>query len=177
MSGRGSNSPVQPERIFVRLTLWAGLLASPWFALLGAVSGESAYITLAGSAVIVVLLAWRQLANRHRKVRRGRSLVERIARTPNPAPETPESIVIRRETGAEVRSALSQLRRGDQEVLRLATWEELPHAEIAEILGCSRHAVDQRIHRATRRLARKLAKTGTGMDMETVAPARSGGLS
>ena len=61
MSGRGSNAPVQPERIFVRLTLWAGLLAGPWFMLLSTMSAESAYPTLAGASFIMSLLAWRQL--------------------------------------------------------------------------------------------------------------------
>ena len=40
------------------------------------------------------------------------------------------------------------------EVLSLAAWEGLPHSEIAEVLGCSIAAVDQRLHRAKQRLAR-----------------------
>lgn len=121
-------------------------------------------------------VAWRQLANHHRKVRRGRSLKERIAHIRTPAPETPEGIVIRREDGAEIRQALSRLRRSDQEVLRLATWEDLPHADIAEILGCTRHAVDQRIHRATRRLGHQLTTTAIN-PADEIAPAETGGLS
>jgi len=62
MSGRGSSAPVQPERIFVRLTLWAGMIAGPWFALLSLLGAESGYRTLAASCIIVALIAWRQLA-------------------------------------------------------------------------------------------------------------------
>ena len=52
-----------------------------------------------------------------------------------------------------VLSALHQLSEADQEVLRLAAWEQLPHAEIADILGCSVNAVAIRLHRARDRLA------------------------
>jgi len=55
-------APVQPERIFVRLTLWAALVGGPWFLLLAQLAGESAYMTLAGSCFLVALVAWRQMA-------------------------------------------------------------------------------------------------------------------
>lgn len=141
--------------------------------------GESARSWLYG-------VAWRQLANRHRKVRSHSTVRERLARIRGPDPETPESVVIRREAGAEVRRALGRLRPDDQEVLRLATWEDLPHADIAQILGCSRHAVDQRIHRATRRLGRQLARTAEPEEQQErkrrearqpTAPVKTGGQS
>jgi RNA polymerase sigma-70 factor, ECF subfamily len=56
-----------------------------------------------------------------------------------------------------VRVALSSLRPEDQEVLRLAEWEQLRHAEIAVVLGCSSNAVAIRLHRAHRRFAQALA--------------------
>ncbi len=103
-------------------------------------------------------VAWRLLANRHRKIRRYRAMERNVASiTPHPQ-ATADIDLIRGEEIADIHSALSQLRMSDQEVLRLATWEELPHADIAQILGCSRHAVDQRIHRATRRLGRQLER-------------------
>jgi DNA-directed RNA polymerase specialized sigma24 family protein len=37
----------------------------------------------------------------------------------------------------------------------LAAWDELPHRDIADLLGCSVDAVDQRLHCARRRLARQ----------------------
>lgn len=38
----------------------------------------------------------------------------------------------------------------------LHAWEELPHDAIAEIVGMTRAAVDQRIHRSLKRLSRVL---------------------
>jgi RNA polymerase sigma-70 factor (ECF subfamily) len=105
-------------------------------------------------------VARRVVANHHRGARRRIRLVERVAgATGNPGPG-PEAVVIRREEDQEVLEALSRLRPADRELLRLAVWEELPHAAIGEILGCSAHAVDQRLYRATRRLARELGTTG-----------------
>jgi signal transduction histidine kinase/CheY-like chemotaxis protein/HPt (histidine-containing phosphotransfer) domain-containing protein len=43
------------------LTLWTGLIAGPWFAVLALMSTESGYMTLAGSCVVAALVAWRQL--------------------------------------------------------------------------------------------------------------------
>jgi DNA-directed RNA polymerase specialized sigma24 family protein len=39
-------------------------------------------------------------------------------------------------------------------------WEELPHADIGDVLGCSAHAVDQRIRRAENRLVSELRRAG-----------------
>ena len=52
--------------------------------------------------------------------------------------------------------ALNQLRSSDREILKLATWEKLPHGSIGELLGISEAAVDQRISRARKRLAKEL---------------------
>jgi RNA polymerase sigma-70 factor (ECF subfamily) len=82
------------------------------------------------------------------------ALVGALRFEPSSGRDDPEAVVVRREADVEVLAALGRLRSVDQEVLRLAVWEEMPHSEIAEILGCSAHAVDQRVHRASRRLAR-----------------------
>ncbi len=52
--------------------------------------------------------------------------------------------------------ALSKLRRSDQEILRLSVWEELPHREIAEVLGLNTDAVKKRFSRARKKLAQEL---------------------
>ena len=99
-------------------------------------------------------VARKVLANEFRSSRRRRNLLRRMraARTvPNPGPD---SLVVRREQDQRVADALGQLRPRDQELLRLALWEELPHAEIAAQYGCSTQAATQRIYRATRRAAR-----------------------
>lgn len=52
--------------------------------------------------------------------------------------------------------ALERLSFDDREILRLATWEELAHSEIAEVLDCSVNAVGIRLHRARKRLRAEL---------------------
>jgi RNA polymerase sigma-70 factor (ECF subfamily) len=63
--------------------------------------------------------------------------------------------VVRRERDATILAALAELRPEDQELLRLAWWEELPHAEIAPMVGCSTDAVTHRIYRAAQRVAKE----------------------
>lgn len=53
-------------------------------------------------------------------------------------------------------AALSSLPEDDQEILRLAAWEELTGQELAAALRCSVPAARVRLHRARRRLARLL---------------------
>jgi len=67
----------------------------------------------------------------------------------------PESQVVRQADYERVIAAASRLSEADREVLRLAAWEELSHTEIAMILDCSVSAVDQRLHRAKKRLTRQ----------------------
>lgn len=57
-------------------------------------------------------------------------------------------------------AALGTLKERDQELLRLAAWDELPHAEIAQLLGCTENAVAIRLHRARGRLEAALRTTG-----------------
>jgi RNA polymerase sigma factor (sigma-70 family) len=51
--------------------------------------------------------------------------------------------------------AFESLGAGDQEILRLATWDGLTSAEGAIVLGCSVPAYRVRLHRARSRLAKK----------------------
>ena len=97
------------------------------------------------------------IGDRYRSRTRSRSLVDALKANPiTDYGDEPEKVVVRREADSAVLSALRRLRPTDQEVLRLSVWEELPHAEIGELLGCSAHAVDQRVHRAAKRLGREL---------------------
>jgi RNA polymerase sigma-70 factor (ECF subfamily) len=100
------------------------------------------------------------LANQRRSRRRRRRLIGRLQTEPAKAQTGPEAEVVRRVARNGVNEALEQLSRSDREILRLAYWEELPHREIGHILGCSTGAVDVRLHRATRRLGKGLARTG-----------------
>jgi RNA polymerase sigma-70 factor (ECF subfamily) len=95
------------------------------------------------------------LANQHRSERRRDRLAERLRRelpaalhsVPAPAPET----------GA-IRAALGRLGSDDQEILRLAGWEELRPDQIATVLGISQVAARSRLHRARRRLRAALQR-------------------
>lgn len=100
-------------------------------------------------------VARRTLSNEFRRTRRwGRLLTRLRGVDPEPNPD-PETVVVRLERDAAVLAALARLRPQDEELLRLALWEELPHSEIAALLGCSTQAVTQRVYRATRRAGRE----------------------
>ncbi len=101
-------------------------------------------------------VARRVLANQRRADLRFARLFDKMSGLNDVPDPTPETVVVRRSEDQMVLNAMHSLGFQDREVLRLAVWEELPHAEIAAVLGCKPHAVDQRLHRATRRLAKKL---------------------
>lgn len=100
--------------------------------------------------------------NQARSRRRARRLRALLARQPADRPEQPDTEVLRMSEEELVTGALSRLRDADQEILRLAAWEKLSRTDIAEILGCSRHAVDQRVQRAVARLGNELDKSTQG---------------
>lgn len=111
-------------------------------------------------------LAWlysvarRVLANHRRSLARRRRLWGRLADEPSVSGDSPESIVVRKEEHEQVLAALAALSDRDQELLRLAIWEEMPHADMGLLLGCSTGAVDVRLHRAVRRLEKGLRQAG-----------------
>ena len=73
-----------------------------------------------------------------------------------------ETIVVRNQRSQEVLDALEHLRPDDREVVRLVMWEDLPHAAVGEVLGCSDRAVTMRLHRAVGRLRSELHPTAQG---------------
>lgn len=105
-------------------------------------------------------VARRVLANQRRSGGRTGRLLARLAGLRPDSPPNPETVVLRRAEEAELVDAVNRLRPNERELLLLAAWEQLPHAQIAEILGCSVHAIDQRVHRARRHLARELGASG-----------------
>jgi len=68
-------------------------------------------------------------------------------------------VVVRRSQDQAVIDALGRMKPDDRELVRLKMWEELSHAEIGEVLGISAHAVDMRMQRVGKRLARVLSAT------------------
>jgi len=126
----------------------------------------------AESAAEVFLVAWRRiddvpagtdgrawlfgvarnvLRNRERTNRRIHRLASRLAATGSNPKTTPETVVVQREQDHAVLEAMNRLRLRDREVLRLRLWEELDYGAIASVLGCSRHAAEQRYAKALRR--------------------------
>jgi RNA polymerase sigma-70 factor (ECF subfamily) len=97
------------------------------------------------------------LRNRWKSTRRRFELTRRLGGLPSESADAADVVVVRRERDRAVLAALGRMRAGDQEVLRLAIWEELAASEIAVVLGCSVSAAEQRLHRAKKRLARVLS--------------------
>lgn len=119
-------------------------------------------------------VAARVLAHQRRSHGRRRLLRQRLAGlAPNPSP-APEMQLVRSSRDQEVVDALQRLSERDREVLRLVAWEGLERSEASAVLGCSRAALDQRIHRALRRLARQL-EGGSGAPGGAIGTVKRGG--
>ncbi len=119
-------------------------------------------------------VARRVLANQYRTRKRQQRLIRRLAWLGSEPSLDPETQVVRRSEDQEVLDALARLRPEDQELIRLAMWEELPHGAIGDMLGCSAHAVDQRIRRAGQRLASELERSGHTHEQTTPKPVSRG---
>ena len=96
------------------------------------------------------------LANHWRSQRRRRRLVGLLARQVLISVDRPEDVVVRRAEDREAIQALQQMRPTDREVLMLSAWEELTGPQIAQVLGVSVPAAEQRLHRAKHRFAQAL---------------------
>jgi len=102
-------------------------------------------------------VARRVLSNQRRGSRRRDDLSTRLLGQSGPTIDV-ESEVVASDERRLVLSALSRLKDADQEILRLAVWEELAHREIAQIVDCAEAAVAVRLHRARGRLGREIEK-------------------
>jgi RNA polymerase sigma factor (sigma-70 family) len=103
-------------------------------------------------------VARRVLGNQYRAERRRRRLGSRLSQVRAEGSSTPEADVVRSEEQERLWRAYVRLRPEDQEVLRLAGWEELPHEQIGIVLGCDAGAARQRLHRARARLAQEVQR-------------------
>ena len=95
-------------------------------------------------------VAYRTAANLHRSSRRRLRLVERLRTTDSAPHDAPSG------GDPEALAALSALRPADQEILRLAAWEDLQPAQIAVVLRCSPNAAAIRLSRARQRFRDQL---------------------
>jgi RNA polymerase sigma-70 factor (ECF subfamily) len=112
-------------------------------------------------------VARRVLSNQWRSTRRFHRLFQRLGSMAREQPSEPERVIVQREEDEWVLDALNRLSRSDQEVLRLAAWEELSAAQIAEAVGCSPAAAQKRLYRAKGRLARHLGLKATDSPSST----------
>ena len=122
------------------LTVWRCLDEVP--------AGEAALVWMYGVAHRVVGHQRRSLSRRGRLHERLRTVEFR------PAAAADDAVV----DGVESRrilAALARLGHTDADVLRLVTWEELPVASAAAVLGIEPDTARQRLHRARRNLARE----------------------
>ena len=97
-------------------------------------------------------VARRVVAGKRRSARRLRNLIERLQTTAVPA-----STVTGDQVTDRVLDAVARLRPMEREAIALVHWEQLSHAEAAQVLGCSVNAVAIRVHRARAGLRQALA--------------------
>lgn len=116
-------------------------------------SGEEALLWLYGVARNV-------LANRRRTQRRSHRLLAKLGSMRQPDLLGPEPQVLRNLEGQQVMEVLAGMRPDDQELVLLSYWEGLTHAEIGRLLGCSKGAVDGRVHRVLERMRKAMRLTG-----------------
>jgi RNA polymerase sigma-70 factor (ECF subfamily) len=96
--------------------------------------------------------------NTRRSNNRRLLLVHRIGRQPRlPVGSSEPSDV-------DVTDALRRLSPNEREVMQLVVWNGLSAAETAELLGCSVNVVHVRLHRARRRLGRRIPATSEELD-------------
>lgn len=95
------------------------------------------------------------IADQYRSTRRRHDLGLRLAheaRADAPGSDPAESLALREAFS----TAFAQLEEHEREVLRLVAWDGLDVREAAQVLGCSQGAFRVRLHRARRKLARRL---------------------
>ena len=120
-------------------------------------------------------VAHRTISNRWRSNSRRNRLRERLDGLGVESSEPIDAVVVRRDEDQKVFEALAGLKPADQEVLRLSAWEELSAPQIAEVVGCSVSAAEQRLHRAKKRLAKVLSPSLEPSVATQPLPAEEGG--
>ena len=125
------------------LTVWRCLDEVP--------AGEAALVWMYG-------VAFRVVGHQRRSFSRRSRLHERLRVVEFRSAAAADDAVVDGVESRRILAALARLSRTDAEVLRLVTWEELPVASAAAVLGIEPDAARQRLHRARRNLAREYAR-------------------
>lgn len=113
--------------------------------------------------------------NSKRSSIRRRRLRDKIGSMKQPNPPTPEVLVVRSAEEGELLAAVARLKPLEQELLRLRTWEELSLGEIAEVTGLSVRAVESRLARVRKQLARLLGVPTSSRSTVSPRPVEEGG--
>ena len=114
------------------------------------------------------------LKDRNRSSRRRDRLTAKVAAHHEPTVEGPEPQVVRSSEHDAVLSAIARLPEKDQEIIRLVEWEGLSREQVADMMYVGRAAIDKRMARAYKKLARTLGVEQTGV-RTTPVPAEEGG--
>jgi RNA polymerase sigma-70 factor (ECF subfamily) len=96
------------------------------------------------------------VSNHTRSFRRRSRLDEKLRNLGVAPPADPAFLVVQGSDDAQIAAAVRNLSHRDREIVMLYAWEDLPREDIAQIMGMSKTAIDQRIHRSYQRLARVL---------------------
>lgn len=107
------------------------------------------------------------LRNRDRSGRRRLRLTAKLKAAHERSVPGPEPQVIRNAEHEELTAALAKLPEKDREVLRLIEWEGLSRQQVADMFFVSRAAIDQRVSRSYKKLARIM---GVPMSDQRTAP-------
>jgi RNA polymerase sigma-70 factor (ECF subfamily) len=146
----------------------AEIFAVAWRKLEKVPAGNEARLWLYGVARNVV-------RNSMRSARRRARLGNRVSGISDPPRPGPAETTITRSEHADVLVALSKLRPGDQELLRLHAWEELSRSEIASVFDISISAVDMRLYRAIARMSVALDSLAGEASSDSTRCAEDGG--
>lgn len=106
-------------------------------------------------------IAAKVLANQTRSFRRQTRLKAKLNGLGATQSADPLALVVKSSVHREVLAALQNLKAKDREIIMLYTWEDLSRETIARLMGMSKSAVDQRIHRAYKKLGRILRPSPT----------------
>lgn len=100
-------------------------------------------------------VAYRVVGHQWRSTARRRRLEDKLRSIAHRPVADADAVLVDRDERRLVLEAAGHLGTTDAEVLRLVAWEQLPIADIAEVLDIAPNAVKQRIHRAKQRLGRE----------------------
>lgn len=112
--------------------------------------------------------------DRQRSRRRRVRLADRLASEAPLVVEGPEPQVVRSSEHEAVIRAMDKLPEQDREALRLVEWEGLSREQVAEMMFVSRSAIDKRISRAYKKMAKSLGVKRTDV-RTTPVPIEEGG--